>query len=59
MDIMKKIFTFFVVLMLFLVGGSSGPGLEAGNIMPHGIGTKALSMGGAFVGLADDASALF
>lgn len=38
---------------------SDGPGTTAANFLEIGIGAKAGSMGGAFVGLADDPSALF
>ncbi len=53
---MKKVLTLLVVSGLVLVLSS---GLYANGINLNSIGTKALSMGGAFVGLADDYSAVF
>ncbi|MCF7792367.1 MAG: outer membrane protein transport protein [Candidatus Cloacimonetes bacterium] len=49
---MKKLFSLFVVLLLTT-------GLFANGLSLNSIGPKALGMGGAFVGLADDGSAIY
>jgi long-chain fatty acid transport protein len=53
---MKKIFklTFVFVLAVFVSGSLFSNGLNL-----NGVGTKANSMGGAFIGLADDYSAVY
>jgi len=49
---MKKIFSVVVVLLISV-------GLFANGLSLNSIGPKALGMGGAFVGLADDGSAIY
>lgn len=49
---MRKIFV-FVALMLVSVA------LVANGLSLNSVGTKALSMGGAYVGLADDGTAIY
>jgi len=53
---MKRFFSLFltVILMLVLTSGAFANGLSLNSI-----GTRALGMGGAMVGLADDASAIY
>ena len=53
---MKKAKIFF--LMLTMTAFLSAPALPNGLNL-NSIGTKALAMGGAFVGLADDFSAIY
>jgi hypothetical protein len=66
---------FNLILLFFLLSNSAsgkshklnasaffdqdGPGTTAGNFLKIGIGAKAGGMGGAFVGLADDPSAVY
>ncbi|MDY6915818.1 MAG: hypothetical protein SVM86_05855 [Candidatus Cloacimonadota bacterium] len=49
---MKRIFVIFVVML-------TGAALLANGLSLNSIGTKALGMGGAFVGLADDGTAIY
>ncbi|MCP4218153.1 MAG: hypothetical protein GY765_26185 [bacterium] len=49
---MKKLFIFALIVTMSL-------GLYANGLNLNGNGTKAISMGGAFIGLADDYSAVF
>jgi len=46
----------FILMTLFLIGAI---GLNANGLNLNGVGSKAIGMGGAFVGLADDLSAVF
>lgn len=53
---MKKALKLFSLLLLTLFLGS---GLYSNGFNLNGVGSKAISMGGAFIGLADDYSAVF
>jgi len=53
---MKKALKLFSVLLLTLFLSSS---LFSNGLNLNGVGSKAISMGGAFIGLADDYSAVF
>lgn len=60
---MRQIVLFSTLLMLVLsstlLAGKSKVGTTAYPFLKIGVGAKALSMGGAFVGLANDESAIF
>ncbi len=60
---MRRIVLFSTLLMFFcssaLLAGKSKVGTTAYPFLKIGVGAKALSMGGAFVGLADDESAVY
>ncbi len=47
------------ILVLSCVGYASDVGITAANFLKIGIGARATAMGGAFTGLADDATALY
>lgn len=51
----KRILLFSIVLMTFFVRSS----IYANGLYVNGLGSRAMSMGGAFIGLADDFSAGF
>ncbi len=53
---MKKALKLFSILLLTIFLGS---GLYSNGFNLNGVGSKAISMGGAFIGLADDYSAVF
>jgi long-chain fatty acid transport protein len=53
---MRSALSLLIVMMLVLVLGS---GLYANGLSLNSIGTRALGMGGAMVGLADDATAIY
>lgn len=57
----KTKLTFVIVLLLptLLLGGKSDVGTTAYPFLKIGVGSKALAMGGAFTGLADDESAAY
>ncbi len=63
---MKRLFAIIFILSLIfstsnaqLVTNVSKTGITAANFLEIGVGARALGMGGAFVGTADDASALY
>lgn len=51
-----KIMRFFLTVALIMFTGIS---LSANGLNLNGVGSKAIAMGGAFIGLADDYSAIF
>jgi len=53
---MKRIIMFLLILSIII---SLSSALLANSLKLNGLGSKSLSMGGAFVGLADDYSAIF
>ncbi len=61
MAYLKNIVLFIVVLLVpvTLLAGKSDVGTTAYPFLKIGVGAKALAMGGAFTGLADDESAAF
>ncbi|MBU0567282.1 hypothetical protein KJ693_09645 [bacterium] len=61
MQHLKKIGIFIILgLLLGLAQAvSAEPGATGASFLKIGVGARALGMGGAFVGLADDASALY
>jgi long-subunit fatty acid transport protein len=56
---MKKILTYILISLSVQVYGQTKVGSTAASFLTLGIGPRAISMGGAFVATADDASALF
>ena len=63
---MKRLFAILLIYILVfsttnaqLVTNVSKVGITAANFLEIGVGARALGMGGAFVGTADDASALY
>jgi hypothetical protein len=63
---MKRLFIFLIFVGLVfsksnaqLITNVSKVGITAANFLEIGVGARALGMGGAFVGTADDASALY
>jgi len=56
---MRKAAGSVLVLLLGVVMLYAGPGSVAGDFLTMGVGAKAVSMGGAFTGLADDVSATY
>jgi len=57
---MRKAFVFFFALSFLPMAVSAAePGVDAGSFVRFGIGARALGMGGAFVALADDSSAVY
>ncbi|MGE5806038.1 MAG: PorV/PorQ family protein [Ignavibacteria bacterium] len=56
---MKKIIAYLFLLLIAPSFGQTKVGSAAATFLTLGIGPKAVSMGGAFIATADDASALF
>ena len=53
----RKVFSLFVLLSVLC--GFSLVNLNANGLNLNGVGSKAIAMGGAFIGLADDYSAVY
>ena len=56
---MNKIFTYMILILSVQLSGQTKVGSTAGAFLTLGVGPRAISMGGAFIATANDASALF